>query len=72
MSPETIDKLLDIGGNAAVLWVACVFLIRTLKNQYDDRIAALEAAVETCEKDRAALHARFEAFLIRKIDNSKI
>ena len=69
MDHNTISDLLSVGGNALVLWVACVALVKALKGQYEARITALEKASEACENDRIELHKRFEAFLIAKIKN---
>tara|TARA_R110000822_G_scaffold90467_4_gene209169 strand:- start:135 stop:356 length:222 start_codon:yes stop_codon:yes gene_type:complete len=67
MNADTFEKILSLGGNAGTLWVACVFLIRTLKTQYEHRIEALEKAVKACEEDRSDLHERFENVLAGKI-----
>ena len=59
MEPEAskwIQELINIGGQAAVLWVALYYLLRVLKAQYDDRITALQKHSEQCEADYKALH----------------
>ena len=68
MDPAQITEILKIGGNAGVLWVACWFLVKTLKNQYEGRIKALEDAAKLCERDRKELHDKFENYLIGKIE----
>ena len=67
MDPSQITELLKIGGNAGVLWVACWFLVKTLKVQYEGRIEALENAAKACEADRQQLHDKFENYLIQEI-----
>lgn len=66
MDATQITELLKIGGNAGVLWVACWFLVKTLKVQYECRIKALEEAAKVCETDRQKLHERFENYLIKE------
>lgn len=56
MNTEAVTELLKVAGNAGVLWVACVFLVKTLKAQYEKRIEALEEASKDCNQDRANLH----------------
>lgn len=53
---HVIEKLLNIGGTAGVLYVAIWFLVRTLKEQYENRITALESRSDKCEQDRAQIH----------------
>lgn len=58
-SPESASlalKLLEIGGQAGVLYVAIWFLVRILKAQYDSRIDALEKRSDECEMDRRSMH----------------
>jgi len=51
-----VEKLLNIGGTAGVLYIAIWFLVRTLKEQYENRITALEVRSDKCEQDRAQIH----------------
>jgi len=62
-----VEKLLNIGGTAGVLYVAIYFLVRTLKSQYEGRITALEVRSDNCEADRRAMHQE-----IRLIQDSRI
>jgi uncharacterized protein YeeX (DUF496 family) len=58
-SPDTvtlIGRLLEIGGQAGILYVAIWFLVRILKSQYDSRIDALEKRSDECEMDRRSMH----------------
>ena len=55
-SAHVIEKLLNIGGTAGILYVAIYFLVRTLKEQYESRISALEVRSDKCEQDRRAMH----------------
>jgi uncharacterized protein YeeX (DUF496 family) len=58
MSPEAIsivEKLTTMGGQATMLFVACYYLARTLKSQYDSRITSLEERSAECEKHRMQL-----------------
>ena len=73
MSPEVLKEVLEIGGSAAVLWVACFFLLKAMKAQYDSRIVALEDAInrsekrhDECDRDRSELHKRIEDILLNK------
>ncbi len=67
MNPETIGNLLEVAGTAGVLWVACFWLVRTIKDQYEKRIAALERSAALCEEDRKELHRRHEELLLRLV-----
>ena len=67
MDHETITTLLEVAGNAGVLWVACVFLVKTLKAQYERRIEVLEGASLRCDQDRSNLHAKIEAILLAEL-----
>jgi hypothetical protein len=55
-SAHVVEKLLNIGGTAGVLYVAIYFLVRTLKDQYEGRISALEVRSDKCEQDRRSMH----------------
>ena len=55
-SAHVVEKLLNIGGTAGVLYVAIYFLVRTLKDQYEGRISALEVRSDRCEEDRRSMH----------------
>jgi len=63
MEITLLEKLITVGGQAGLLYVAIWFLAKTIKNahdarisDYDGRIAALERRSDQCEADRAALH----------------
>lgn len=51
-----VEKLLNIGGTAGVLYIAIWFLVKTLKGQYEGRITTLETRSDQCEQDRRAMH----------------
>jgi uncharacterized protein YeeX (DUF496 family) len=55
-SAHVVEKLLNIGGTAGILYVAIYFLVRTLKDQYEGRISALEVRSDKCEQDRRSMH----------------
>ncbi|WP_396275075.1 hypothetical protein [Hyphomonas sp.] len=55
-SAHVVEKLLNIGGTAGILYVAIYFLVRTLKDQYESRISALEVRSDHCEQDRRSMH----------------
>lgn len=63
-----VEKLLELGGQAGLLWLAIWFLVRTLKDQYDARISALEGKSEECERDRQALHAQIHELQGQRIE----
>tara|TARA_R110000764_G_scaffold227597_2_gene317786 strand:- start:4998 stop:5237 length:240 start_codon:yes stop_codon:yes gene_type:complete len=65
---ELLPEILKIGGQAGVLWVALFYLSKTIKGQYETRIAALESANKQQELDKMALHARIEDILLRQIE----
>jgi hypothetical protein len=70
MEPSSIhivEKLLNIGGTAGVLYVAIYYLVRTLKSQYDDRILALEKRSDKCEEDRRALHQEIRQMQVEQM-----
>ena len=73
MTPETVTELLKVAGNAGVLWVACVVLVKTLKHQYEKRIEILEAHAVRCDADRGKLHEKIETILFEQLKskNSK-
>ena len=64
MTTEAITEILKVAGNAGVLWVACVFLVKTLKAQYEKRIEALEEHSIRCDEDRIRLHEKIETILM--------
>lgn len=69
-SPETVTfmmKLLEIGGQAGVLYVAIWFLVRILKAQYDSRIDALEKRSDECEMDRRSMHEKIHTMQQERI-----
>jgi len=66
MNPEAVTEILKVAGNAGVLWVACVFLVKTLKAQYEKRIEALEKHSIRCDEDRIKLHEKIETILMDK------
>lgn len=69
--PETasiIGRLLEIGGQAGILYVAIWFLVRILKTQYDDRINALEKRSDECEADRRSMHEQIHGMQQNRID----
>ena len=55
MDTNTLNKLLELGGQAGILWVAILYLTKTLKEAYETRIEALEKASDKCETDRIRL-----------------
>lgn len=58
MSPELItvaEKIISMGGQAGLLFLATYYLARTLKSQYESRIIALESHVVDCDKHRMEL-----------------
>ncbi|MEM9235204.1 MAG: hypothetical protein AAGB14_00395 [Verrucomicrobiota bacterium] len=63
MDPNLVEKILEISGQAGLLWLALFFLVRTLKEQYEKRIDALEKAAQACEEDRRALHEKIQEIL---------
>lgn len=66
-SAHIVEKLLNLGGTAGVLYVAIYFLVRTLKGQYEGRITALEVRSDKCEDDRRAMHQE-----IRQIQDQRV
>ena len=52
MDANTLNKLLELGGQAGILWVAILYLTKTLKESYETRIKALEKTSDKCETDR--------------------
>lgn len=70
MTPEAVsimDRLLEIGGQAGILYLAIWFLVRLLKTQYDSRITALEKRSDECEMDRVALHSQIHSMQSERI-----
>jgi hypothetical protein len=67
MENELLKELLNIGGNAGVMWVALWFLLKILKQQYDLRITALEGRSDSCEEDRKNLHQQIHALQNERI-----
>lgn len=66
-SIHLVEKLLNIGGTAGVLYVAIWFLVKTLKGQYDNRINALELRSDKCEEDRRSMHQEIRAIQVERI-----
>lgn len=69
--PWILGRAIDIGGTAGVLYVAIWFLVRTLKEQYDKRVGALEVAVAECDRDRRELHKQIDEIRSRQIEDLK-
>lgn len=70
-STESIDlgaKLIELFGQAGVLYVAIWFLVKILKSQYDSRITALENASMACENDRRGLHEMIQKMQAERIE----
>lgn len=67
MENELLKELLNIGGNAGVMWVALWFLLKVLKQQYDLRITALEQRSDACEEDRKNLHQQIHQLQSERI-----
>lgn len=44
MNPSELSEFFDVFGNSGMLLYACYFFLKTLKTQYEARIANLEAA----------------------------
>jgi hypothetical protein len=69
-APETfhlVPKLIDLFGQAGVLYVAIWFLMKMVKGQYDSRITALETLSAACEKDRKTLHEHIQKMQSERI-----
>lgn len=61
MDPAMMLKLVDIFGQAGILYIAIWFLVRILKTQYDQRIDTLEKRSDECETDRRSMHEQIHA-----------
>ena len=59
--------LLQVGGQAGVLYVAIWFLVRALKDGYDSRIGSLEQRSGECEQDRMKLHEQIHTMQTSRI-----
>jgi len=62
---EILAKILENGVTGGALFGCCWWLVRSLKEQYDKRIDALEAVAKECSEDRRALHIRMEEILMK-------
>lgn len=67
MTPEMEDfltKIIASGVTGGTMFAACWWLVKALKEQYEDRIKALEETLKDtarrCEDDRLRLHTRIE------------
>lgn len=72
MTPDStsihlVEKLINLGGTAGILYVAIWFLVRTLKDQYENRIGTLETRSDQCEQDRRAMHQEIRAIQSERI-----
>jgi ABC-type nickel/cobalt efflux system permease component RcnA len=62
-----VEKLLSIGGTAGVLYIAIWFLVKTLKEQYENRITTLEHRSDVCEEDRQHINQRIHDIQTQQI-----
>lgn len=61
---DFFTKIIASGVTGGTMFVACWWLVKALKEQYEKRIDALEKAAEQCAADRTKLHGRIEELLI--------
>lgn len=62
-----VEKLLSIGGTAGVLYIAIWFLVKTLKEQYENRITTLERRSDVCEEDRQRMSQRIHDIQTQRV-----
>ena len=66
-SIHIVEKLLNIGGTAGVLYVAIWFLVKTLKSQYENRIVVLEKRSDACEIDRQQMSQQIHEIQTQRV-----
>lgn len=71
MDKEILNQILELGGQAGILWVALFFLVKNMKLQYETRITALETSAAACERDRFELHRKIEEILRDQLEFEK-
>lgn len=62
-----VEKILNIGGTAGILYLAIWFLVRTLKDQYENRIVTLEKRSDICEADRQQMSLRIHEIQTQRV-----
>ncbi len=55
-----MEELIRGGTTIGLLVPALVIVVRTLKEQYESRIASLEKRTEECERDRSQLNSQVQ------------